>query len=78
MNESKNSGEVEEVIPALLAVLMGVLHFDLDMKDFSYSLSELTDSKFIIFLDTVICNTLVSEDVAFTSSSLKSPLLYFI
>lgn len=51
MNESKNSGEVEEVIPALLAVLMGVLHFDLDMKDFSYSLSELTDSKFIIFLD---------------------------
>ena len=32
-------------------VLMGFVHFDLDMKDFSYSLSELTDSKFIIFLD---------------------------
>ncbi|WP_418712216.1 hypothetical protein, partial [Akkermansia sp.] len=53
MNESKNSGEVEEVIPVLLAVLMGGLHFDLDMKDFSYSLSELTDSKFIIFSDMV-------------------------
>ena len=45
---------MEEAILMPFTVLMGFVHFDLDMKDFSYSLSELTDSKFIIFLDKFI------------------------
>ena len=46
---------MEEAILMPFTVLMGFVHFDLDMKDFSYSLSELTDSKFIIFLGINCC-----------------------